>query len=182
MPSPPAVSEDETALVSAAQADPQEFAALYERYVQPVYRYFHSRLGGDGEAEEMTAQTFLRALEALPRYRHRGHFGAWLFAIARNLSIDHFRQEKEQLPLGESHPAEDADPLAQVVHAEQVERLAGLFRDLGDDEQELVRLRYAAGLSFAEISILLGRKEDAVKKSLYRLLARLQGRLEASHE
>jgi RNA polymerase sigma factor (sigma-70 family) len=169
--------EDETMLVAAAQRNPADFARLYDRYVKPVYRYLYSRLGSGPEAEDLTAQTFLSALEALPRYRQRGHFATWLFAIARNKVMDFFRQRKN-LPLDETHPAENADLLVQAVHADEIARLAALLRTLDEGERDLIRLRYVSELPFAEIAALLGRKEDTVKKSLYRLLARLQSQME----
>ena len=180
--SPPVTLDDETALVRAAQLDPRRFEALYERYVGPVYRYLYSRVGAVQEAEDLTAQTFLKALEALPGYHHRGHFAAWLFAIARNKAIDFYRRRRRQDPLGEDARSEEPDPLAQAVQSDLVARLDGLLRGLKEDERELVRLRYTAGLSFAELAALTGRKEAAVKKALYRLLDRLQAGLEADHE
>jgi len=174
--------DDEAALVRSAQRDPGQFGALYDRYVQPVYRYLYSRVGAIHDAEDLTAQTFLRALEALPRYRHRGHFAAWLFAIARHKAIDYYRGRREHVALEETARADDPDPLALAVQSEQHARLAGLVRTLTEDERELIRLRYTAGLSYGEMAALTGRNEDAVKKALYRLLDRLQDKMEARNE
>jgi len=154
---------------------------LYDRFIQPVYRYFHSRVNNPIEAEDLTAQTFLAALEALPRYHHRGHFSAWLFTIARSKAMDFFRQ-RESLPLEDAHAAGNLDLLAQAARDEEIRLLAELVRALDVEEQELIRLRYVADLPFAEMAALLNKKEDTVKKSFYRLLARLQSQLEASHE
>ncbi len=174
------MEQDDTALVIAAQQDPAEFAAVYDRYIQPVYRYLYSRVEDAADAEDLTAQTFLAALEALPRYRHRGYLSAWLFAIARSKAMDFFRR-RPSLPL-EEHPADQPDLLAQASRSDEIHRLAGLIRRLDSSERELIRLRFVAGLSFAEMAALLKKKEDTVKKSLYRLLARLQSQLEESHE
>ncbi len=174
---------DETALIRAAQSDLTRFAELYDRYVQPVYRYLHSRVGNAAEAEDLTAQTFLAALESLPKYKHDGHFAAWLFSIARNKAMDHFRKQRPQTPLdlAEDLPLPlDIPELA--VEREELERLAKLVRQLDEDQRELIRLRYVAELSFREMAALLGRKEDTVKKALYRLQDRLQARLKAQSE
>ena len=173
---------DETSLVSSAQRNPAEFAALYDRYFRQVYHYMYSRIGSAAEAEDLTAQTFLAALETLPRYHHRGHFAAWLFTIARNKARDFYRTGMPPIPLDENHPDKADDPLSQVIQTDQVEQLANLIRKLDADEQDLLRLRYVADLSFAEIGVCLGRKEDTVKKTFYRLLARLQRQLELSHD
>lgn len=173
---------DETILVASAQRDPAQFAALYDRYFWPIYHYLYSRAGSGTDAEDLTAQTFLAALEALPGYRHRGHFAAWLFTIARNKAMDFNRNGVSQAPLDEDHPDASDDLLSQAVRHDQIKQLTSLFSKLAEDEQELIRLRYVADLSFAEIGVCLGRKEDTVKKALYRLLAHLQDQLGVSHE
>jgi RNA polymerase sigma-70 factor (ECF subfamily) len=139
-------------------------------------------MGNSSEAEEATAQTFLAALERFPKYRHKGYFASWLFSIARNKAMDHFRKQRKEASLDEAGqiPA-DANLLRQVIKTEQMTALSKLIRALPDDQQELIRLRYVAELPFAEIGHLLGQKEDTVKKSLYRLLARLKAQLEDSH-
>ena len=175
------ITREDTEAIAKSQKDPDEFSELYDRYVQPVYRYLYYRTGSAAEAEDLTSQTFLAALEALPRYRDQGNFAAWLFRIARGKVIDHARRQKNQLPLEEEYPAEGNDLLAQVAHADEIERLAALIRQLDEDEQELVRLRYTAGLPFAQIAAILGSNENTVKKSLYRVMARLQSQLEDPH-
>jgi len=173
---------DEANLIAAAKKDPREFGQIYQLYIQSIFRYLYSRIGSLPEAEDATAQTFLAALEALDRYQHRGHLAAWLFAIARRKAMDAFRRQRQQVPLeyAENVPAE-TDVLQQVIQTEQIAALAKLIRALPEEEHELIRLRYIAELSFSEIGRLLNRSEDSVKKSLYRLLARLQSQLEVSH-
>ena len=97
--------------------------------------------------------------------------------------MDHFRTQRQQVPLenAEKVPLE-TDVLQQVIQTEQIVALTKLINALPEEEHELIRLRYIAELSFSEISRLLNRSEDAVKKSLYRLLARLQSQLEVSYE
>lgn len=174
--------QEEEHLVRAAQVDARAFEALYLRYVKQVYRYLYSRIGSQADAEDATAQTFLSALEAFPRYRHEGYFGAWLFAIARRKAVDYFRQRGCAQFLPDDLPALDPDLLQQAMRSERLRELQALLRELDEDEQELLRLRYAARLSFGEIARLMERKEDALKKSLYRLLDRLHSRLEDSHD
>lgn len=168
------------ALVAHAQRDPAQFVGLYDRFVQPLYRYHYSRVGNQPDAQDLTAQTFLAALEALPRYRHRGHFAAWLFRIARSKNGDYFRGRRQEVGMAmvEALPAHDDALTAAVEH----EPLRAALRALDDDERELLRLRYQADLKFDEIAELLSRSEAAVKKSLYRLLARVQAQLEAHDE
>jgi RNA polymerase sigma-70 factor (ECF subfamily) len=173
--------EDEARIVAAARAgDAAAFARLYGQYVGRIYRYLYSRVGDKADAEDLTSRTFLAALEALPRYRNRGRFAAWIFSIAYRKAMDHFRRRRAQSPLDDASTAGAApDPAGQVIQAQARMHLARRIDELTDEQQELLRLRYVADLSFAEIGDALGKTEDAAKKSLYRLLATLQERMEA---
>jgi len=169
-------------IIAAARRDPQKFGELYTLYAQPVYRYIYSRIGSVPEAEDLTAQTFLTALEHFPKYRHDGYFASWLFSIARSKVMDYFRQRRNETSLDEAESVTvDSNLLQQVINSERVIDLSRLIHTLSYDEQELIRLRYVADLRFAEIGQLLNQKEDTVKKTLYRLLVRLKDQLENSH-
>lgn len=176
--------EDERALLLAAQAhDGQALARLYEKNVRPVYRYLHSLVGNGPDAEDLTSTTFLQALEALPRYRPGGSFTAWLFRIAHSRAMDHFRRQRPEVGLDPAtHPADESDPAGQVIQRQEQELLRRLLVNLTVEQQDLLRLRYIAELSFAEIGRVVGKSEGAVKKHLYRLLARLQTQMEVDHE
>ena len=171
--------DDTPALVSAALEDPAAFGRLYDRYVQHIYRYAYSRVENTHVAEDITSQTFMAAYESLGRYRERGYFSAWLFRIAQSEINDHFRRSRREVGLEATKQlAEVEDALGSVIQDEELGRLRFLIKKLNDDEQELIRLRYVAELSFAEMADLLGKREDAVKKSVYRLLERLKGQME----
>jgi RNA polymerase sigma-70 factor (ECF subfamily) len=173
---------DELALVRRAQTDAQAFGALYDRYVQRVYRYCLYRTDHPHEAEDLTAQIFLAALEGLPRYRQDGHFAAWLFSIARNKVAEHHRRTPHERFDESQVPPLQLDLELTVEKSQRRERLLRLVQALAEDERELIHLRYVAELSFAELAKLLNRNEDAVKKTLYRLVARLKVQMEADHE
>ena len=173
---------DELALVRLAQTDSQAFGALYDLYIQRVYRYCYYRTNNASEAEDLTAQIFLAALEALPRYRQDGHFAAWLFSIAHRKVSDYHRHATH-VPLDESaFPPIHTDLAVNVETSQRKERLLKLVQALAEEEQELIYLRYVAELSFAEIARALQKTEEAAKKTLYRLIARLKRELEADHE
>lgn len=169
-------------IIAAARKDPKVFGELYLLYVQPVFRYLFSRIGNRSEAEDATAQTFLAALERFASYRHDGFFASWLFSIARNKSADYFRRQRKETSLDVAEFVHDeTNLLQQIIQTERISSLSKLIGSLPDEEQELIRLRFVAELSFAEIGHLLGQKEDTVKKSIYRLLARLKAQLEDPH-
>ncbi|NMB67684.1 MAG: sigma-70 family RNA polymerase sigma factor [Chloroflexi bacterium] len=169
-------------IIAAARQDPRVFGELYSLYAQSVFRYLYSRIGSLADAEDATAQTFLAALEQLPKYRHDGYFASWLFSIAHHKAMDHFRKRRKETSLDEADLIpDDTNLFQQVIKTERIATLSKLIRTLPEDEQELIRLRYVADLNFAEIGHMLGHKEDTVKKSLYRLLARLEAQLEESN-
>ena len=171
-------------LVKAARCDPAAFAALYRRYVTPVYRYLYSRVGNAADAEDLTAQTFVAALEGLHGYRERGNFAAWLFTLAHNKAADHHRQQHPQLPLDEAldSPGHGENPMTSMMRKEALQRLSALIAGLQEDKQELLRLRFAGGLTYPEIARAMGRSEAAVKMAVHRLLRRLEAEWEEDHE
>ena len=171
--------ENLSALISEAKTNPAVFGELYDHYVQPVYRYLYSRVGSQHEAEDLTSLTFIAAYEALPRYRERGHFSAWLFRIARSKLMDYFRRSRHEVELDAvERPIAEEDRLHQVIQDEELSRLKSLISKLDEKEQELIRLRFLADLSFAEMAELLGKREATVRKSVHRLLARLKSQME----
>jgi len=171
--------EDEADLLAACQVDPAAFTSLYHYYVAAVYRYVYFRLGNQVDAEDLVSQVFLAALEGLPNYNHRGFFAAWLFGIARRKVADHYRKPRVDPlhSLAESASA-DPDPLSQIILGEELSALLALIARQPAADQEMLRLRYAAGLSFEQIAAILRRSPAAVKMSLYRLLTRLGKQLE----
>ena len=174
---------DELKLIQAARLEPGAFGEIYKLYVERVYKYLYSRVGNMAEAEDLTAQTFLAAFEAFGKFRQEGHFASWLFTIARNKAMDHYRQRKNTTILDEARDfAAETDPTNVLIRSEQTADLAKLIQALTEEERELLRLRFLAEMSFPEISRLLHRNEEAVKKSLYRLLARLHSQLEVSND
>ena len=181
-------TEDETTLVARARVDPQAFGQLYERYLDRVYRYMVSHVGEPADAEDLTAQVFAAAWEGLARYQERGEFSAWLFRIARNKATDYHRNrrvhlswEAERALTGTSR-RDAGDPSTGLERAEDLARLSGLIDRLEANQVELLRLRFAAELTHAEIASLLGRSEVAIKMALGRLLRQLQAEWEAGNE
>lgn len=169
-------------LARRAQQDRSAFIVLYDRHVRAVFRYLYSRCGDAATAQDLTSQTFLAALESLPRFQAHLPFVAWLFGLARHKVADHWRRASrwptealdDDLPDGEAVLPDLDDVIRR-------DRLRDLIRALPEGDKELIRLRYVADLSFAHMAVVLGKREDAVKKSLYRLQQRLRLDLEVDH-
>lgn len=174
---------DDAQLVAAAKDDAIAFDALYRRYVTRVYRYCLLRCSDEQDAEDLTAQTFVAALESLPRYREQGNFAAWLFTIARRKCRDYHRRRYRHAQQNwdvddlddRAHP-QAPDPEREASRALLVDCLLRVLPLLTEDRQEVVRLRYGAGLSTAETADIMGKGQSAVKMLLLRALNDLQER------
>lgn len=179
----PADGTDER-LAEIARKDSEAFAALYDRHVKSIYRYLYSKLGNPTDAEDLTSQVFLAALESLGSYRKGVGFRAWLFGIARRKTADFYRKRGRHVALDESSQtyASSESLLAKVAHGQSLRTLAQVITHLNEAEQELLRLRFGGELSFAEIAGLLRMKESAVKMRLYRLIDYLQKAMEAGND
>lgn len=177
------LSMDEHALVEAARRDPTAFAVLYQRYFARVYRYLRIRLQSEEDAADLTQQVFLKALDALPRYQsRRAPFAAWLFTIARNTLADRFRRRPVTLPLEAAGDLlADHEMETAMLRRESLEQLHVLLSALNTEARDLLALRFAAGLTTPEIAAILGKRPEAVRKSLSRLLQSLKEQYHASH-
>jgi RNA polymerase sigma-70 factor (ECF subfamily) len=171
--------EREAALVEDARQDPAAFAYLYELYFARVYRYLRMRVEHESDAEDLTQQVFLQALNALPRYQTRGApFAAWLFTIARRALADHGQRARSHpSPIALDAAPEMADELdmeRNLLQREAYERLARLLATRDPAERDLLALRFAGGLNASEIAAIFGKRPDAVRKQLSRLLHTLK--------
>ncbi len=167
---------DESRLMQAARADPDQFAPIFERYVGPLYRYCAVRLWSREQAEDATSQTFVKALAALDSYRG-GSVPAWLFAIARTTVIDiQRRRQRELTEYAPSVPVEIApSPEAALMAAEDARWLHAALTTLTADQQEVLTLRLA-GLNAVEIAAATGRTPGAVRALQFRAVAELKRR------
>jgi RNA polymerase sigma-70 factor (ECF subfamily) len=163
---------------AAAAGDEDAFAVLYRRYLAPLYRYLAARAASPEEAADLVQAVYLKAYQGLPRYREgEAGFAPWLFRIARNTATDASRRRR---PPGSPWFAEAASlaavqsPEHEALLRERNATLHAAIAALTRDQQELLALRYAAGLSSREIGVVVGKSEAAAKKQLSRTLIRLK--------
>jgi RNA polymerase sigma-70 factor (ECF subfamily) len=163
-------------IAEAAKTDPGAFGELYERYYARVYRYIYHRVGNVADAEDITALVFMKALEALPGYQSRRNgFAPWLFRIARNAVVDHYRRKRKQSPLEAiEHHSSDADPVGDVLGGERRAELSRLVAKLSADQRDVVLMRFSADLSFSEIAAAMSKNEPAIRMLLHRGLRKLK--------
>lgn len=166
-------------LVERAQAGEAEaFGRLYDQYADTVYRYIYYRVGGRATAEDLTSETFLRALRRIGTFTWQGRdFGAWLVTIARNLVADHFKSSRFRLEVttGEMLDANEVErsPEDSVLESLSNAALLQAVRKLNPQQQECVTLRFLQGLSVAETARVMGKNEGAIKTLQYRAVRTL---------
>lgn len=153
----------------AQQGDAEAFGQVYDAYVDSVYRYLYYRVGSHALAEDLTSETFLRALRRIDSFTWQGKdIGAWFTTIARNLVADHVKSSRFKLEVTTADML-DADRADDGIEDEVLGRLqsAALLdavRKLKPEQQECVVLRFLQGLSVAETAEVLSRSEGAVKQ------------------
>lgn len=168
-----------------AKQDAEAFGLLYERYVAQIYRYLYYRTGNQQDAEDLTARTFYRALEHLPRYQERGlPFSAWLYRIAHNAVANWLRDRSRRPVVSLEYVAGwiggEGDPHSTLEEQEERERLLQAFCTLPPEQQELLILKFVEGLPNARIGAIMGRSEGAIKSLYHRTLLELRRYLEGS--
>ena len=164
----------------ARGGDAEAFAAIFDRYHEPVYRFIASRIHRPADAEDLTQLVFVKALEALPRYESRGvPFGGWLFRLARNTVIDHVRTHRETADLEQVFDRIDQDrgPDEWAMTRQELESVRLALASLTDEQREAIALRYFAGLSAKEAATAMGKQEGTVRGLQFRAIAALRRHL-----
>lgn len=175
----PGAVRDDASLVQQAMTSRAAFDELYRCYQPRIYRYLLTYASTPEDAADLTQHVFLRVLEALPSYRQQGiPFGAWLFRIARNAATDSYRRTRrsyswEHVSEG-NHPLAESELEGDAVQRESLNQLRVLVGQLDPLKQEMLALRFTGGLTSAEIGLVVGKSEAAVKKQLTRTLRSLQ--------
>ena len=173
---------DEAKLVQRAVAhDPEAFGKLYDIHVDRVYRHIYYRVGNEHDTEDLTQQVFLKAWQAIDRYKKRtSPFIAWLITISHNLVVDFYRTRKDKAYLEAEiladGPASNPERAAEASLEQQ--RLRRAILRLGSDEQQVVILRFIEGFGFDEIASLLSKREGNIRVILHRALVKLRNILE----
>jgi len=158
-------------------ADRPPFEDLYRQFLGRIYAYVRAQVGSSADAEDITAQVFMNAYQAYARFEARNTTpAAWLFRIARNATLDHFRASgrRERLRRTVEHqPLAEADPGTLAEERIQYRQLLGYVAQLPERQREAISLRHS-GLSFEEVGVLMSCSEDAAKMLYHRALKALR--------
>jgi len=160
---------------SASEAD---WETLYAEELPRIYNFFRYRVGNATVAEDLTSITFEKAWRARKQYRRDlAAFSTWLFTIARNVAVDHFRQHRADLSLEDiNHPLDGNTPEDSAIRRSEFERLSALMAGLPDRERDLLALRYGSELTTGAIGQLTGVSESNVRTILHRTIHKLRAR------
>jgi RNA polymerase sigma-70 factor, ECF subfamily len=164
------------------RGDRDALEELYLLHFERIYSYLHMSVGNRHDAEDLTTQVFVKMLESIGRFRWRSApFSAWLFRIAHNLAMDHFRasrrwQPEEDVP--EPEPPEESAAEEEALDAIGRQSMLELIENLSHEQQQVLTLKFVFNFSNAEAATILDKTEGAIKSLQHRALASLQRRLE----
>jgi RNA polymerase sigma-70 factor (ECF subfamily) len=176
-------NENVRALVARGQrGDREALEELYLIHFDRIYSYLHVSVGNRHDAEDLTTQTFLKMLEKIGSFKWQSApFSAWLFRIAHNLAMDHFRarrrwQPEEDVP----EPAGEEEPSAELAAMQTIgrESMLQLIEKLSPEQQQVLTLKFVFNLPNAEVAAILDKTEGAIKSLQHRALASLQRQIE----
>ena len=171
------MQSEESLIRRAQQRDQVALTQLYEENFDRIYRYIVLKIGDRTEAEDMTQQVFLNAIQSISSYKSKGMpFSSWLYRIAHNQVVDHLRKKSRRItvPLDESIPAKENNPGHIAEQKIAIEEVAAAAKGLTLAQQEVISLRFAGELSVAECARAMGRSEGAVKALQHSAIAALR--------
>ena len=164
-------------VAKAQQGDREALEELYLLHFDRIYSYLHMSVGNRHDAEDLTTQTFLRMLESIGKFRFQAApFSAWLFRIAHNLAMDHFRSTKRWQPEEDVPEPVDAEPSAEEAALQSLGRksMLHLIENLSPEQQQVLTLKFVFNFPNAEVATILGKTEGAIKSLQHRALVSLQ--------
>lgn len=171
----PADSEIES--IERARHDPAAFGALYDRHVERIYRFVSSRVPERHMAEDITQEVFFNALKSIPNYRDTGAcFSSWLYRIASNAIVSHYRQARHEVDLETVANLADRTEgvLDEVVRRDRSRRIWQVIDRLPRQQRTAMRLKFSADLSTEDVARAMGKSSPAIKLLIYRAVQRLR--------
>ena len=160
------VQNEESLIKRAKEGDQEAFTQIYEENFDRIYRYVVLKIGDRTEAEDMTQQVFLKALQSISSFKWKGvPFSAWLFRIAHNQVVDYLRKKTKYAtsPLDESKISSDSNPQKMAERNLDIEQLLLATKKLTKAQQEVISLRFAGELSIAQAAEVMGKSQGAIK-------------------
>jgi len=165
---------EQEAIAKIDAGDTEAFGALYDLFVDSVYRFIFFRTHHRETAEDLTSQVFTKAFTKISSFDRRQKFGPWIFRIARNSVIDHWRTHKSTVDLEEAFEISSSTNIQRDFELqEKLKQAQKILNSLPPDHRELVVMRLWDGLSYAEIAAITGRSEANLRVAFSRIMARI---------
>jgi RNA polymerase sigma-70 factor (ECF subfamily) len=175
------IDGEEQLIRSAVGGDSSAFGSLYDRYQPAIYRFIVVKVGSREEAEDITHHVFLSAWQKVGTYKHQGHpFSSWLYQIARNMVIDHYRSKRDDISLDKLDPESSIIPAvaqSDLSMKLQLEKVHAAIKELKPDYQDVIILRFVEDLPLKETAAILKKSEGAVKLAQHRAIKELKKKL-----
>jgi RNA polymerase sigma-70 factor (ECF subfamily) len=172
---------EEQLVKQAVGGDSSAFGSLYDHYQPAIYRFVVVKVGSREEAEDITHHVFLSAWQNVGTYKHRGHpFSSWLYQIARNMVIDHYRSHKDDISLDKLDPESSIIPAVtqfDLFTKMQLEKVHRAIKELKPDYQDVIILRFIEDLPLKEVAAIVKKSEGAVKLAQHRAIKELKKKL-----
>lgn len=165
-----------TAVRQCQAGEPQAFGLIYDRYVERVYRFLYYKTLHRETAEDLTSQTFLKAMEHMATYDPaKGELVSWLYRIAQNTFIDHYRTRKSTTDIDQAFHLSSGEDVGRATGARlELERVEQALQSLSQEQRDLVSMKLWQELSYQEIAELTGKTQGALKMALSRTLKQLR--------
>jgi RNA polymerase sigma-70 factor (ECF subfamily) len=172
------IDGEEKLIQKAVRGDSSAFGLLYDHYQPMIYRFVAVKVGRREEAEDITHQVFMNAWQNIASYRHRGHpFSSWLYRIARNQVIDHYRSQREQISLEQADLEQLTAPWSAQTDLPlklEIEKVLFAIKNLKPDYQDVIALRFIEEYSIKETAVVMKKTEGAVKLIQHRAIQELK--------
>jgi len=179
------VTDTDLLVQRAVDGDAEAFGRLYDMHVDRIYRHIYYRVGNKADAEDLTQEVFFKAWKAIGRYKKTGSpFLAWMMTICHNQIVDSYRKRKDETYLDDDLPVADNGPGPELAAEMEFDRkqVRRCIRRLGNDQQQVILLRFIEDFSYGEIAASLGKSEGAVRVIQHRALLKLRDIMEKEKE
>ena len=174
----PMLDGESVIIKKAIRGDSSAFGSLYDHYHSMIYRFVAVKVGSREEAEDITHQVFLSAWQNVKKYKHRGHpFSSWLYQIARNQVIDHYRAKKDEVSLEKFDPEFFIIPATASLDIStklEIEKVHAAIKKMKPDYQDVIVMRFVEDISLKETAAIMKKTEGAVKLLQHRAVRELK--------
>jgi RNA polymerase sigma-70 factor (ECF subfamily) len=166
---------EQEAILKIAAGNTEAFGTIYDLYIEKIYRFVYYRTHHKQTAEDLTSVVFTKAFDKFSSFDKKANFATWLFRIARNTVIDHYRTKKSVSDIEEAFDLSDSTNISRDYELkEKLDHVKKYLSELAEEQRDLVIMRLWDGLSYAEIAAITGKTEANLRVNFSRVVGRMQ--------